>query len=592
MGTTAQQLAGALRRSLNVVAHPHVRDRVELTRLADEQAALRRVATLVAQGAPAAEVFEAVSGEVGRLVGADAAGLGGFESDGTVTLLGYWARTGSHDIRVGTRLALERGSVGMLVFETRRPGRVNSYEGAPGSTAALARQLGWRSTVGAPVIVEGRLWGFMSVASTSDRLFPLDTEGRLAGFTELIGTALANAENRRELERLAEEQAALRRVATLVAGDVAPTSLLAVVAEEVARVVNVWSVSIARYETDGTATELASFSEQGELFSVGTHWSLEGTNVLAAVHESGRPARIDDYSRPEGMIAESVRRLGIHSTVGIPISVAGRLWGAMVVSSAELEPLPETTEVRLADFTELVATAIANAESRAELDASRARIVATADATRQRIERDLHDGVQQQLVSLALELRATHASVPPELGELRAELSRAVERQKSVLEGLREIARGIHPAILVEGGLGPALKTLARRSIVPVELESRVETRLPERVEVAAYYVVSEALANAAKYARASVVHVDVELHDDMLAVSVRDDGEGGADPARGSGLLGLKDRAEAIGGTLSLQSPPGAGTSLYVELPLDDRATETQTGAFSDAAPLTSSRG
>jgi signal transduction histidine kinase len=590
MGTTAQ-LAGALRRSLNVVAHPRVKDRVELTRLADEQAALRRVATLVARGAPPDEVFEAVSGEVGRLVGADAAGLGRYETDGTVTVLGYWALTGGRDIRVGMRLALERGTVGMLVFQTRRPGRVNGYEGAPGPTAALARQLRWRSTVGVPVIVDGRLWGFMSAASTSDRLFPLDTEGRLAEFTELVGTALANAENHKVLERLAMEQAALRRVATLVAGGAAPASLLAVVAEEVARVVHVWFVSIARYETDGTATELASFSERGGLFPVGTHWSLEGTNVLATVRESGLPARIDDYSSSEGMIAQTVRRIGIRSTVGIPIIVTGRVWGAMVVSSAEVEPLPETTEARLADFTELVATAIANVESRAELDASRARIVATADATRRRIERDLHDGVQQQLVSLSLELRATRAAVPPELAELRAELSRAVEAQTSVLEGLREIARGIHPAILAEGGLAPALRTLARRSTVPVELVVPVETRLPERVEVAAYYVVSEALANVAKYARASVVHVAVEVRGGLLAISVRDDGEGGADPSRGSGLLGLKDRAEAIGGTLSCESPHGAGTSLQVELPLDDRAAKTQTGARSDAAPLASTR-
>jgi signal transduction histidine kinase len=263
---------------------------------------------------------------------------------------------------------------------------------------------------------------------------------------------------------------------------------------------------------------------------------------------------------------------------------------AIVLSKREL-PWPPETEARLADFTELAATAIANAESRAELDASRARIVATADATRRRIERDLHDGAQQQLVSLALELRATQAAVPPELAELRAELSRVVEGQTSVLEGLREIARGIHPAILAEGGLGPALKTLARRSRLPVELVVRVGTRLPERVEVAAYYVVSEALANAAKYARASVVHVEVDAREGVLAVSVRDDGRGGADPARGSGLLGLKDRAEAIGGTILLESPHGSGTSLHVELPVEGRTTETRTGA-DQAAPLASTRG
>jgi signal transduction histidine kinase len=380
--------------------------------------------------------------------------------------------------------------------------------------------------------------------------------------------------DRAELTRLAEEQAALRRVATLVAEGAEPATLLAVVAEEVARVVNVWSVSIVRYEADATATELASFSERGELFPVGTRWSLDGTNVLAEVRESGRPARINDHSGLGGMIAETVRRQGIHSTVGIPITVAGRLWGAMVVSSAALESLPETTEARLADFTELVATAIANAESRAELDASRARIMTTADTTRRRIERDLHDGAQQRLVSLALELRAAQQSVPAELHEHRAALERTAEGLTSVMDELREIAHGIHPAILAQGGLGNALKTLTRRSAVPIELDVRVEFRLPEAIEVTAYYIVSEALANAAKYARASVVCVDVEAGDQLLRISVQDDGQGGADAGRGSGLVGLKDRTEAMGGVMSLQSPRGAGTSLVVELPLDDPVT------------------
>jgi signal transduction histidine kinase len=221
-----------------------------------------------------------------------------------------------------------------------------------------------------------------------------------------------------------------------------------------------------------------------------------------------------------------------------------------------------------------VATAIANAESRAELNASRARIVATADATRRRIERDLHDGVQQRLVSLALELRAAEQAVPAELSEHRATLARAADGLTGVLNDLREIARGIHPAILAEGGLGPALKTLARRSAVPVELELPSELHLSEAIEVTAYYVVSEAMTNAAKYAHASVVQVAVEVRDQLLRVSVRDDGQGGADPDGGSGLVGIKDRAEALSGTLSLQSHPGAGTSLQVDLPLDGATT------------------
>jgi signal transduction histidine kinase len=228
------------------------------------------------------------------------------------------------------------------------------------------------------------------------------------------------------------------------------------------------------------------------------------------------------------------------------------------------------TESQIAEFTELVATAVANAESRAELTASRARVVATADETRRRIERDLHDGTQQQLVSLALELRAAAAAVPTELDELAARLSRTAKGLADVVENVREISQGIHPAMLSEGGLGPALRTLARRSTVPVELDVRTDRRLPGPVEVAAYYVVSEALTNAAKHASASVVHVDLEAEDSMVQLTIRDDGVGGADPGRGSGLIGLRDRIEALGGKIEVASPTGSGTSLFVKIPID----------------------
>jgi signal transduction histidine kinase len=231
--------------------------------------------------------------------------------------------------------------------------------------------------------------------------------------------------------------------------------------------------------------------------------------------------------------------------------------------------LPPDAEQRLADFTELVGTAIANAEAHAELMASRARIVATADETRRRIERDLHDGAQQRLVSLALQLRSAQAAVPPELAELGAELDRVAAGLVGALEELREIAHGIHPAILAEYGLRSALRVLARRSPIPVDLQVRAEGRLPERVEVGAYYVVAEALTNAAKYAHASAITVAVEATGEVLRVAVRDDGAGGADFTSGTGLVGLKDRVEALGGRISLDSPRGAGTTLQVELPL-----------------------
>jgi signal transduction histidine kinase len=257
--------------------------------------------------------------------------------------------------------------------------------------------------------------------------------------------------------------------------------------------------------------------------------------------------------------------------VGVPITVEGRLWGVLMVISTSSQPLPPGTEARLAGFTELTATAIANAEARSALTASRARIVAAADQTRRRIERDLHDGAQQQLVSLALQLREVHAALP-EAGELAQRLDGAVTQVNGVLEELREIAHGIHPAVLTTGGLRRALRALARRSAVPVSLDVRVAGRLPEPVEIAAYYAVCEALTNTAKHARASVIDVQVDTGDGVLHVQVRDDGRGGADFGSGSGLVGLQDRIEALGGRFLLHSPPGAGTTVQIALPLGEQ--------------------
>jgi signal transduction histidine kinase len=241
----------------------------------------------------------------------------------------------------------------------------------------------------------------------------------------------------------------------------------------------------------------------------------------------------------------------------------------MGAGSTREEPLPPDAEARLVSFTELVATAIANADSRAELMASRARIVAAADETRRRIERDLHDGTQQQLVSLMLDVRTVQAAVPAQLAEVEGGLSRVAERIEGVFDQVREISHGIHPAILSERGLQAALRALARRSAVPVELGLRTGRRLPDQVEVAAYYTVSEALTNVAKHARASAVQVEVDADDAMVRLTVRDDGIGGADPALGSGLTGLRDRIEAVGGTLDMTSPAGGGTTLLIEIPV-----------------------
>ena len=256
--------------------------------------------------------------------------------------------------------------------------------------------------------------------------------------------------------------------------------------------------------------------------------------------------------------------------MAVPIVVDGRVWGMAAVGSAAPEPLPPDTEARIGDFADLVATAIANAATRADLIASRARVVAAADDGRRRLERDLHDGAQQRLIALGLQLRLAESSVPSELQTLRGQLSDVVSGLTGVSTDLQEISRGIHPAILSKGGLGPALKTLARRSAVPVTVDLAIDRHLPDSVEVCAYYVVSEALTNAAKHARASQVAVSGQSSDGNLHLSINDDGIGGADFGKGSGLLGLRDRVQALGGRMRVVSPAGSGTALDVTIPLD----------------------
>jgi signal transduction histidine kinase len=411
----------------------------------------------------------------------------------------------------------------------------------------------------------------MLAASTHGEPLPRSTEERLADFTELVATAIANAEARAELRRVADEQAALRRVATLVAHGAAPPAVFEAVTEEIGRLLPADITVLYRYDPGGQLTRVGAWSRTGQPLPAMDHAPLGGRNVTTLVFQTGRAARVDRYDDDPGPSAVVwIAEAGLRSSVGAPVSVEGRLWGVVVASATSDQTLPDDTESRLAGFTELIATAIANAEAQAELTASRARIVATADETRRRIERDLHDGAQQRLVSTALQLRAAQAAVPAELEQLGTELDRVATALTSTLDELREYARGIHPAILAEGGLVPALKTLARRSSVPVvlDLDVRTGTRLPERVEVTAYYVVSEALTNAAKHATASVVHVDVHAAAGVLRLAVRDDGAGGADPALGSGLVGLKDRVEAIGGAFTVHSPPGQGTRRAAELP------------------------
>jgi signal transduction histidine kinase len=541
--------------------------RQDVSALADEQAALRRVATLVARGEPPRGVFAAVAQEVGRLLPADLTLIGRYE-DGMVTGVAGWSAAGE-PVPTRGRVSLGGRNVTEMVHSTGRPARLDSYADASGDVAADARERGISSSVGAPVSVEGRLWGVMIAASTHGERLPPNTEERLADFTELLATAIANAEAREELRCVADEQAALRTVATLVAQGAPPARVFDTVTREVGRLLGADGTLLCRYDPDGYAVQVSMWGRGPGSLPAMDRVRLGGRNIITLVFETGRPARVDDFGDSTAPSRLAWLSAGLRSAVGAPISVGGRLWGLVIAMSLSDQPLPAETETRIAGFTDLAATAIANAEAHAELTASRARIVATADQTRRRIERDLHDGAQQRLVTLGLQLRAAQARVPPQLAQVTAELDRVAAGLSGAVDELREYARGIHPGILAQGGLGAALKSLARRSPVPVTLSMGVHERLPEHIEVTAYYVVSEALANAAKHAKASEVSVQVGISGGVLRVDIRDDGVGGADPARGSGLIGLKDRVEATGGTFTVESRHGEGTRLLTELPV-----------------------
>ena len=557
---------------LVATAVANAESRAALARLAEEQAALRRVATLVARATPPEAVFAAVAEEVGRFLAVDFAILVRYDPQDMLEVVGTWTRTGAPaPTPVGGRLPLGGRNVTTAVYQSSRPARID-YSDVSGVIGQVAsHDWGLRSSVGVPVSAESRLWGCIVVAFSGQEMQPLpaDTEARLASFTELVATAIANAESRAALTRLVEEQAALRRVATLVARGVPPVEIFSAVSDEVAHLFRA-QAAVLRFEHDGPAAVFVGVAKTLEL-PVGTRWGLQAGMASAEVYRTGCSARVDamDWSSTSGAVAVAARRLGTVSTVGSPVFVEGRRWGAMIVSSTD-ELLPVGTEGRLEKFTELLATAIANAESRSELAASRRRIVAASDEARRRIERDLHDGTQQRLVSLGLAARAALADGAADRGDLRVELSRIAAGLAAAVAELQDFSRGIHPAVLSTRGLGPALRTLARRSAVPVDLDVTTNARCPEPIEIAVYYVASEALANAMKHAQASRIEISLTTRNGSLLLSVRDDGVGGANPARGSGLAGLADRVEALGGSIRVHSAAGAGTHITVDLPLE----------------------
>jgi signal transduction histidine kinase len=557
--------------SLMATAISNVEAREELRSLADEQRALRRVATLVAQSADPQEVFEAVAEEASLVLAVGAVSLIRYDAESEL----FTKMFGTH----GERAAVVDGSSwgmpdcpeGALIHQTRLPVRIDDWSTLPGPVAALHRERGFGQTVAAPIIIEGAIWGHIAAFGEAGEILAPDCQYRLADFTNLMASAIANAQGRDELRNLAEKQgAALRRVATLVAQQVPPSEIFDAVAREASNALEVERVGVVRCHADGTVSLLGSAGSPtltaSEIFVSGD------PGVVAMVTETGKPARIDDWSAVPGAVGSAARRAVLRSVVGAPIYVDDGIWGVIVVLTNEI--LPPDAATRLIDFTHLIGSSISNVHARDNLIASRARIVTASDETQRRIERNLHDGIQQRIVALGLSLRAlrTGDGAEHDLNEGLDELGRDLD---AILEEVRIFSRGLHPALLARGGVGPSLRELARRSPIPATVSVADRTRLPEPVEAAVYYVVSEALANAAKHSQASEVSIAVTFDESLVRATVYDDGVGGAVLTQGSGLIGLVDRVEALGGKLALDSPFRKGTTISIQLPREPRALD-----------------
>jgi signal transduction histidine kinase len=534
-------------------------------RLADEQAALRRVATLVAQAVPPNELFAAATEEAARLLGADLAAMSRYETDHTLTVVATWAAAGERP-EMEARWPIEEGDLATTVLRTGRPARMEAHGGIPERHAVIREELGIRSSVACPIVVEGRPWGVLVVGSKQAEPLPADTESRLENFSELVATAMSNAQVRAEVQRLADEQAALRRVATLVARESPPAGVFAAVADELSRLLRIDETAVFRYEDGKSVTVVANSNEVDPPVPLGGRRTLEGDNVAGRVQRTGRPARIDDYAQLDGALAADARGCGLRSGAGAPIHLEGRLWGVIVAGSRQPR-LPAGTEERIGQFADLVATAISNGEARRELAASRARIVAATDDERRRVVRDLHDGAQQRLVHTIITLKLARRALELRQDSAPALVGDALHQAERANDELRELAHGILPGVLARGGLRGGVLALASRTPVPVEIDVSVG-RLPTAVEATAYFVVAEALTNVAKHARAERAEVVARIEDGTLAVHVRDDGVGGATRG-GSGLVGLADRLAALDGELQIESPAGGGTLVAAAIPL-----------------------
>jgi len=533
----------------------------ELRRLAAEQTALLRVARLVAAGASEVDLVAAVTSEIARLFAAQNANTLRWDGE-TLRVVGDWYADGRASL-TGGGYAFGGDTSAARVAESGAPARVESRDDLRTEFArARWQELGLEASIGAPIVVDGRVWGVITASRTTpEDAFPPGAENRLADFATLVAQAIANAEAQREVAAMAEEQAALRRVATLVAGGRPQREVFDAIGNEVGSVFGARSVNLVRWSgVQDEAVVLAAWSDGSEpaLAPESLYHPAPGGATLTAL-ESGAPARCDEASL----------ELGERSVIAAPVIVKATLLGALTALRPAADPFPPGAEIRLRSFADLASHSIENERAQEEARAARARIVRAADDAREKLERDLHDGAQQRLVAASVSLRLATAKLPADAEESRRLLTTAADELAQAIQELRELARGIHPAILTEQGLVPALEVLARRTPLRVAVADDLDERLPPQVETAAYYVVAESLTNVAKHARASAVDVRITRRNGVARVEVVDDGVGGANLERGSGLRGLADRVEALDGRLHVVSPPDEGTRVWAEIPV-----------------------
>ncbi len=532
--------------------------RAEVQQLADEQSALLRVAELVARGAGGPELFDAVAAEAAGLINNEATTLVRYEGNRTFTIIA----TRGGPVPVGTSVVVppeDEGTMNRMLRE-KRPVRLDDYPSAPGPHFSRERY-GVGSSVSVPIMVEGELWGMLGCLTEGRRL-PAGTEDRLQQFAELVTAAIANSQARAEMQHLADDQAAFRRVAELVAREAPVDQVFAEVATETSRVLGGMSAALLRFDPDGFAVVIAAHDSPAV---VGLRIPVDTCSEVDGLFRSGSPFRIDSFEHSD--LAEVAREMGVTAGVAAPIIVEGGVWGALTTSTSSAA-LPASAEDQLEQFAGLAAVAITNAENKAKLTASRARVVATADETRRRLQRDVHDGAQQRLVQTVITLKLGRDAAAR--GEPTADLvSEALRHAERANAELRELVHGILPASLSQAGLRRGLESLIADITTPVHLEFSAP-RLPTETETTAYFIVAEALANVIKHAAASLARVHVSIDGPSLIVEVSDDGVPGGRCCTRSGLTGLQERVDAAGGTLTIASVLGGGTMLRASLPVD----------------------